>query len=201
MRRNQKSIYRANPSTPRKRSTFDILRFRRGSLNEDARQFVIRAGKIYPSAAVGSPRRKYWISPRFLGYENGMFDHISISVRDLPRSLAFYDAVLASLGFVRLFDNHKSAGWGTPRGHAEAPFAIVQVPPGSPTGSTEMGHIAFRAPSREAVVAFFEAAAANGAEAQGAPRIVAEYGPHYFAAFVGDPDGYNLEAVCHSPEE
>ena len=130
-----------------------------------------------------------------------MFDHISISVRDLQRSLTFYEAVLAPLGFVRLFVNSKSAGWGTPNGHEEAPFAIIQVPAGVFTGSTEMGHIAFRAPSRAAVVAFFEAAAANGAELQDAPRIVTEYNPNYFAAFVGDPDGYNLEAVCHSPNE
>lgn len=128
-----------------------------------------------------------------------MFDHISISVRNLERSLAFYDAVLTPLGFIRLFQNHKSAGWGTPAGHEEAPFAIVQVAADSPVGSTEMGHIAFRAPTRAAVTAFFEAAVAKGAEVQGAPRIVTEYNPNYFAAFIGDPDGYNLEAVCHSP--
>jgi catechol 2,3-dioxygenase-like lactoylglutathione lyase family enzyme len=129
-----------------------------------------------------------------------VFDHVSISVKDLQRSLAFYEATLTRLGFVRQFLNHRSAGWGTKHGHEEAPFAIVQVPSNSFTGSTEMGHIAFRAPSREAVIGFFEAAVANGAEVQDAPRVVTEYGPNYFAAFVGDPDGYNLEAVCHSPE-
>lgn len=129
-----------------------------------------------------------------------VFDHLSISVKDLQRSIQFYEATLTQLGLVQLFANHKGAGWGTPQGHEEAPFAIVQVPAGSFTGSTEMGHIAFRAPSRAAVIAFFEAAVANGAEVQGAPRIVTEYGPHYFAAFVGDPDGYNLEAVCHLAE-
>lgn len=126
-----------------------------------------------------------------------MFDHLSISVRSLPRSIAFYDAVLAALGYSRMFTSEKGAGWGTPGVHEEAPFAAVQVSPEAAVGSTEMGHLAFRARSREEVVAFFDAAIAQGAENQGAPRIVTEYGPTYFACFVGDPDGYNLEAVFH----
>lgn len=129
-----------------------------------------------------------------------LFDHISISVHNLQRSITFYDATLAPLGFIRLWANEKGAGWGTPLGHEEAPFAIVQVPMNSTVGSTEMGHIAFRAPTRAAVISFYEAAIANGAEIQETPRLKTEYSPTYFAAFVGDPDGYNIEAVCHTPE-
>jgi catechol 2,3-dioxygenase-like lactoylglutathione lyase family enzyme len=129
-----------------------------------------------------------------------VFDHISISVHDLERSVAFYDAVLAPLGCVRAFRSEKAAGWDTPAGHAEPPFAVVRVPTASPTGSTEMGHIAFSAPTRAAVVAFFDAAVAHGAESQEAPRVWTEYGPSYFAAFVGDPDGHDIEAVCHAAE-
>lgn len=128
------------------------------------------------------------------------FDHISISVHDLGRSIAFYDAVLHPLGFTRLWANEKGAGWGTPRGHDEAPFAVVPIAADLRVGSTEMGHIAFRAPTRAAVVAFYDAAVANGAEKQEAPRLWTEYSPSYFAAFVGDPDGYNIEAVCHAAE-
>jgi catechol 2,3-dioxygenase-like lactoylglutathione lyase family enzyme len=129
--------------------------------------------------------------------ERNVFDHISIGVRDLRRSASFYDAVLAPLGYVRLLTHEKAAGWGTPPGHHEPPFAVVQEPSDSSTGSTSMAHIAFKAPTRTAVVAFYEAALATGAESQHAPRLWAEYGPNYFAAFVGDPDGYNIEAVCH----
>ncbi|MDD2772394.1 MAG: VOC family protein [Elusimicrobiales bacterium] len=130
-----------------------------------------------------------------------MFDHISIGVHDLKRAAAFYNATLAPLGFVRAFINEKGAGWDTPAGHYEPPFAVVQEPAGSAVGSTSMGHIAFKAPSRAAVTAFYEAAMANGAVSQHAPRVWTEYGPDYFAAFVEDPDGCNIEAVCHLPAQ
>jgi len=128
-----------------------------------------------------------------------MLDHISIGVRDLQRSIAFYDAVIAPLGYARLFATAKAAGWGTPPGKDEA-FAVIQEAAGLPCGSSFMSHIAFTAPTRAAVAAFYDAAMKNGAESQGEPRLYPEHGVNYFAAFVGDSDGYNIEAVCHAAQ-
>lgn len=128
-----------------------------------------------------------------------MLDHISIGVRDLERSIAFYDAVTAPLGYARLFVTAKAAGWGTPPGKDEA-FAVIQEAADSPCGSSFMSHIAFIATTRAAVEAFYEAAMKHGAESQGEPGLCPQYGENYFAAFVGDIDGYNIEAVCHAVE-
>ncbi len=124
-----------------------------------------------------------------------MFDHLSIGVRDLARSGAFYDAVLAPLGHVRTSFNDRHVCYG-PKGFSfgEAPFAIlpaqdVPVPPRL--------HIAFAATSRDQVDQFHAAAIANGGTDDGAPGIRHNYNPGYYAAFVIDPDGHRLEVVLH----
>ena len=124
-----------------------------------------------------------------------MLDHISIGVSDLDRSVEFYDAVLKPLGYIRLWSNVEAAGYGLP-GQSDEPFAIKRECAGR-LGSSARSHVAFVSPDRQSVLAFYAAALASGATDDGMPGIHAEYGPNYFAAFVVDPNGYRLEAVCH----
>jgi catechol 2,3-dioxygenase-like lactoylglutathione lyase family enzyme len=122
-----------------------------------------------------------------------MLDHLSIQAADLTASLAFYDQVLAPLGGTRITETSGAVGYGTDR----ASFWVGDWQTG--TGFRE-SHIAFQAPDRAAVRAFFDAAVVSGAEVLYEPRIWSEYHPDYFAAFVRDPDGNNVEAVSHRPE-
>lgn len=120
-----------------------------------------------------------------------MFDHFGVQCADLPRSAQFYDAVLAPLGGHRVMDFGEAIGYGTDR----PDFWISEHRTGE--GFRE-SHIAFAAPDRAAVLAFFEAAVADGAEVLHEPRLWPEYHEGYFGAFVRDPDGNNVEAVCHN---
>jgi len=122
-----------------------------------------------------------------------VIDHVSIQVRDVPTSAAFYDAVLAPLGGKRILEFGDVIGYGT----GQPAFWLGPTTTG---GESREVHLAFQAPDREAVVAFHDAAVATGAEVLHAPRIFPEYHPTYFGAFVRDPDGNNVEAVCHRPE-
>ena len=123
-----------------------------------------------------------------------MLDHLSIQCADLPASAAFYDKVLATIGGQRILDFGQAIGYG------------VQQMPDFWLGAQQTGdgfresHIAFSAPDRAAVQAFFEAAVEAGAEVLHEPRVWPEYHPNYFGAFVRDPDGNNVEAVCHAPD-
>jgi catechol 2,3-dioxygenase-like lactoylglutathione lyase family enzyme len=123
-----------------------------------------------------------------------MLDHVSIQCADLARSAAFYDAVLAPLGGTRIMDFGAAIGYGVP---PMPDFWIGALESGD--GFRE-SHIAFAAPDREAVRQFFAAAVATGAEVLHEPRLWPEYHPGYYGAFVRDPDGNNVEAVCHQPE-
>jgi catechol 2,3-dioxygenase-like lactoylglutathione lyase family enzyme len=121
-----------------------------------------------------------------------MLDHLSIQCSDIVASAQFYDAVLAPLGGRRVMDFGQVIGYGT----GTPDFWLG----GHETGEGfRESHIAFSAPSREAVQAFFDAAVAVGAEVLHAPRVWPEYHENYFGAFVRDPDGNNVEAVCHVP--
>ena len=123
-----------------------------------------------------------------------MLDHISIQCADLEASARFYDTVLGTLGGRRVLDMGAVIGYGV-----DAPtFWIGRQQTGD--GFRE-SHLAFSAPNREAVQAFFAAATGAGAEVLHDPRLWPEYHPNYFGAFVRDPDGNNVEAVCHKPEE
>lgn len=127
-----------------------------------------------------------------------MFDHISIGVRDLDRSAAFYDAVLGALGYVRLFENYRSVGYGPEGFEGEAPLAVLGS--GEEARAPGLGfHLAFAAPSREAIDRFHAAALRLGGIDEGPPGIRLNYDPGYYAAFVRDPDGHRLEAVLHEP--
>lgn len=123
-----------------------------------------------------------------------MLHHLSFSVGDLTRSASFYDAVLGSLGYRRVFSSDEAAGWGHVDG--EDQFAVkkrvsdVRAPsPGF--------HLAFAAKTRAEVDAFHAAALRAGGKNNGEPGLRPHYGPNYYACFVVDPDGYEIEAVIN----
>ncbi len=120
-----------------------------------------------------------------------MIDHLSIQCADVAASAVFYDAVLAPLGFGRVMDFGEVIGFGAPD---DAEFWIA---PRSTGEGFRESHIAFTAADRAAVQAFFDAAVGAGAEQLHAPRVWPEYHADYYGAFVRDPDGNNVEAVCH----
>jgi catechol 2,3-dioxygenase-like lactoylglutathione lyase family enzyme len=121
-----------------------------------------------------------------------MLHHLSFAVADLARSGAFYDAVLAPLGYGRVWEDKIAIGYGLTGGGDK--FAIklrteaIAVP-------GEGFHVALTAPSREAVTAFFDAALQHGGRDNGGSGLHPEYGADYYAAFVFDPDGYRIEAT------
>jgi catechol 2,3-dioxygenase-like lactoylglutathione lyase family enzyme len=121
-----------------------------------------------------------------------MLHHLSFAVTDLARSAAFYDAALASLGYKRVWEDSTFIGYGTHSG--EDKFAIKLRPQNAGVPGDGF-HVAFAAPSREAVLRFHEAALTHGGKDNGGAGLHPEYGPDYFAAFVIDPDGYRIEAV------
>jgi catechol 2,3-dioxygenase-like lactoylglutathione lyase family enzyme len=121
-----------------------------------------------------------------------LLDHLSIQCGDFARSAAFYDAVLAPVGGRRILDFGEVVGYGT-----EFPcFWLGPLTTGEPNREV---HIAFTAPSREAVDEFVRVASDLGAEVLHEPRVWPEYHEHYYGGFVRDPDGNNVEAVCHTP--
>ena len=131
-----------------------------------------------------------------------MLHHLSLGVSDIERAVAFYDAVLAPLGYARVWADLRSGeagqavGYGVPGGGDKLALKFRpdgQRPPGPGF------HIAFAAPNRQAVVDFHDAALRLGGADNGAPGLRPRYGPHYYAAFVIDPDGHPIEAVFNSP--
>jgi catechol 2,3-dioxygenase-like lactoylglutathione lyase family enzyme len=123
-----------------------------------------------------------------------MLDHVSIQCADPSASAAFYDAALAPLGGKRVMEFGPVIGFGVP------PMPDFWVGPLETGDGFRESHLAFTAPDRGAVRAFFEAAVVAGAEVLHEPRVWPEYHPNYYGAFVRDPDGNNVEAVCHQPE-
>jgi catechol 2,3-dioxygenase-like lactoylglutathione lyase family enzyme len=120
-----------------------------------------------------------------------MIDHISIRVSDYEASKAFYTRALAPLGYALMMEGASGAGF---RKGFIPDFWIKQ---GAPSPSV---HVAFSSPDRVTVDAFYRAAIAAGAKDNGPPGLRSNYHSSYYGAFVLDPDGYNIEAVCHQPE-
>jgi catechol 2,3-dioxygenase-like lactoylglutathione lyase family enzyme len=121
-----------------------------------------------------------------------MLHHVSFGVADLERSAAFYDAALGALGYARVWTDATAIGYGLPGGGDKLAIKL------SSNGVVAPGpgfHLAFAAPSREAVALFHGAALRHGGTDNGAPGFRPAYGAHYYAAFVIDPDGYRIEAV------
>jgi catechol 2,3-dioxygenase-like lactoylglutathione lyase family enzyme len=123
-----------------------------------------------------------------------MLDHLSIQCTDLDASSRFYDSVLATIGGERIMDFETVIGYGVP------PMPDFWLGVTTSGDGFRESHIAFSAPDRAGVNAFFDAAVEAGAEVLHEPRIWPEYHPNYYGGFVRDPDGNNVEAVCHTPE-
>lgn len=128
-----------------------------------------------------------------------MLDHIGFAVADLARSTAFYEAALAPLGIAVVMEvTAEETGGGAHVGFGAAGKPFFWIGTGRPL--TGRLHVAFAASDRAAVDAFHRAALAAGAADNGGPGLRPEYHPSYYGAFVLDPDGHNVEAVCHRPE-
>jgi catechol 2,3-dioxygenase-like lactoylglutathione lyase family enzyme len=129
-----------------------------------------------------------------------MIDHIGIIVTDFSASRAFYEKALAPIGYGKLLEfGPEITGTVRVAGFGEAPkpdFWLSEARPDKPLNTT---HVAFRVTTRAQVEAFYKAALAAGGKDNGAPGIRAHYHPNYYGAFVLDPDGHNIEAVCHEP--
>lgn len=130
---------------------------------------------------------------RFTWQTFEVISHVSIQCADFPASARFYDAVLAPLEGERVMDLDDAIGYGVP------PIATFWIAPRQTGEGFRETHIAFAAPNRNAVRAFFDVAVASGAPVLYEPRIWPEYDANYYGAFVRDPDGNNIEAVCHAP--
>src|ERR1700752_3811449 len=128
-----------------------------------------------------------------------MIDHVSVTVSDYARSRAFYLQALAPTGHSRLVELPDTPGGRAQTAgfcHADgSDFWISQGDANRPPI-----HIAFRVPSRAAVDAFYEAAIAAGGRDTGAPSLRPPYHPNSYGAYVLDPDGHNIEAVCHAAQ-
>jgi catechol 2,3-dioxygenase-like lactoylglutathione lyase family enzyme len=123
-----------------------------------------------------------------------MLDHVSIQCADVARSATFYDTVLATIGGTRVMDFGDTIGYGIP------PMPDFWLGPQQTGSGFRESHLAFSAPDRAAVDAFMTAASAAGAEVLHEARLWPEYHPNYYGGFVRDPDGNNVEAVCHRPQ-
>jgi catechol 2,3-dioxygenase-like lactoylglutathione lyase family enzyme len=122
-----------------------------------------------------------------------MIDHLGINCADLDAAKHFYDTVLGTLGYRRLMDFDVAVGYG-----ADKPdFWLSRFEDMPPNREV---HVAFQADDVDAVHAFHDAARGLGLETLHEPRLWPEYHEHYYAVFVRDPDGNNVEAVCHTAE-
>jgi catechol 2,3-dioxygenase-like lactoylglutathione lyase family enzyme len=122
-----------------------------------------------------------------------MIDHVTLQVGDMAASRSFYETVLAPLGIRAGADDGDAVGFF---GSEPGSFWLC---PAQRSDDREL-HLAFRAPDRQAVRAFHAAAVDAGFEILHAPRVFPEYHEHYYGAFVRDPDGHNIEAVCSRAE-
>ncbi|MGE0206707.1 MAG: VOC family protein [Candidatus Babeliales bacterium] len=127
-----------------------------------------------------------------------MIDHVMIYIADYSASRAFYDNSLALLGIKRLmtFDENNTAGYGDT---IKPYFWISDKVNRGPEEEIGKGmHVAFSAPNQQAVDRWYETCLKFGGQDNGKPGLRSEYHPHYYAAFIIDPDGWRIEAVCHN---
>ena len=121
-----------------------------------------------------------------------MLNHVSIGVRDIARTKRFYDAALKPLGYTCLSSGEDYLGYGGSSTFLWISQSTSPVPADKASGL----HFCFDAPTRASVDQFHAAALETGGKDNGRPGLRTDYGPHYYAAFVVDPDGYRLEAYC-----
>ena len=124
-----------------------------------------------------------------------MLDHVSLGVSDLARSRRFYDAALRPLGLLRIVNfQGRGSDYGAAPGSLGVEFTIAVERVAAPSLGMH------GAPNREAVREFHRLALASGSRDDGAPGLRPHYHASYYGAFVLDPDGHRIEAVCHAPE-
>ncbi len=128
-----------------------------------------------------------------------MLDHIVINVSDLERSKSFYLATLTPLNYILIKEFKEAASFGVTDGHGKSmdpggDFWIAKGIPQSPRI-----HFTFSAVSRSTVDKFYDCALAAGGKNNGRPGLRTHYHKNYYATYIFDPDGYNIEAVCHLP--
>ena len=129
-----------------------------------------------------------------------VLDHVSISVRNLDRARLFYDAIMSALKVEKVYDRPDALGYGV-RCNSKEDFHTCLAIYESPDSSADARrHWCFKASTRAQVKAFYEAGLANGGVDDGAPGLRPIYHESYFGAFLLDPDGNRVEAVCHRPE-
>jgi len=126
-----------------------------------------------------------------------MIDHIGFSVSDYPRAKAFYEKALSPLGYVLIMEVRQDANDAPAAGFGAGGKPDFWI--GGEGGLNKRVHIAITAKDRPAVDAFYQAAIAAGAKDNGPPGLRPHYHANYYGAFVLDPDGHNIEAVCHTP--
>ncbi|WP_298013898.1 VOC family protein [uncultured Aquabacterium sp.] len=137
-----------------------------------------------------------------------MLDHMTFRVVDIARAKAFYSAALAPLGYSICFEGNYGANMfglaypdsSEPDGKKADVWLIDGPSPYGGTAATTGCHLAWRAKNRAQVDAFYAAAIAAGGKDNGAPGLRPDYHANYYGAFVIDPEGNNIEAVCHLPE-
>ncbi len=128
-----------------------------------------------------------------------MLSHVTVGTNDTARARAFYDEVLATIGLKRVYDQDDYFAYGE---NADSPPCFWVVPPfdGRPAERGNGWHCAFLASSRAAVDAFHAAALETGGSDEGAPGLRPQYSETYYGAYVRDPDGNKLQAVCYAPD-
>ncbi len=125
-----------------------------------------------------------------------MLAHVSIGVRQMDRALRFYDAALATLGYQRHYSSSEGAGYGPDRHNIQLWLNVYHRQDQRPHAASSGSHLAFSADTRLAVDAFYSVALRNGGRDNGKPGLRTQYAPNYYGAFVFDPDGNHVEAVC-----
>jgi catechol 2,3-dioxygenase-like lactoylglutathione lyase family enzyme len=123
-----------------------------------------------------------------------VFSHVTLGTNDIEKAEKFYDAIMAVLGHPVLFKGGRVAAYGEPAGEK-----VFIVPPFDKKEARAGNgvHVAFKVDSRATVDAFYAAALANGGTDEGPPGLRAHYHPNYYGAYVRDPDGNKIQAVCH----
>jgi catechol 2,3-dioxygenase-like lactoylglutathione lyase family enzyme len=126
------------------------------------------------------------------GEEQEMVEHVAVNVTDFEAAKRFYEAVLGPLGYRVVYEEEGALAY-----YADERSLDFGIGRRDPVGGA---HVAFGCPDRESVDRFYEAALAAGGSDNGPPGLRPQYAPGYYAAFVLDPDGNNIEAVCHEAE-
>ncbi len=129
-----------------------------------------------------------------------LLDHVSIAVRDLARAKPFYRAVMAALGACEAYDEPRAIGFGArnaPGDDAHSYLSVFESPDALPSNR----HVCFRAASSARVRDFFAAGLRAGGTSGGSPGLRPDYHSGYYAAFLLDPEGNRVEAVCHRGDE